>query len=96
MKNVFPFELHTQGQGGGFVVFETGESVALPLLALRRGVLRGEAQQSVVLEFDAQIAVIDGTGLAELFTHLLAGRLKAVRRGRHEDCEVESIRLTDA
>jgi hypothetical protein len=49
MNPIFPFELHTQGHGGGFVVFETSESVALPLLALRRAVLRGAAQQSLVL-----------------------------------------------
>lgn len=96
MKTAFPFELHTHGHGGGFVIFETGEAVALPLLALRRAVLRGAAQQSVVLEFDAQVAVIDGTGLTDLFAHLLSGRLKAVRCGRHEACVVESIRLTDA
>ena len=96
MKNVFPFELHTQGHGGGFVIFETSEAVALSLMALRRAVLRGEAQQSVLLEFDAQVVVIDGTGLDDLFAHLLSGRLKAVRCGRHEACVVESIRLTDA
>lgn len=96
MKTELPFELHSQGRGGGFVIFETTESVALPLLALRRAVLRGATRQSIVLEFDVQIAVIDGTGLADLFSHLLAGHLKTVRCGRYEDCVVESIRLTDA
>ena len=96
MKTAYPYELHTQGQGGGFIILETGEAVALPLLGLRRARLRGTAQQSVLLEFDAQVAVIDGSGLSDLFAHLLAGRLKAVRCGRHEDCVVESIRLTDA
>ena len=96
MKNVFPFELHTQGHGSGFVVFETSEAIALPLMALRRAVLRGAAQQSIVLEFEDHVAVIDGAGLGALFSHLLLGRLRAVRCGRHEECVVESIRLADA
>lgn len=96
MNPIFPFELHTQGHGGGFVVFETSESVALPLLALRRAVLRGAAQQSIVLEFEAQVAVIDGSGLTDLFAHLLSGRLKTIRCGRHEACVIERVHLTDA
>jgi hypothetical protein len=96
MKPTLPFELHLQGHGGGFIIFEMTESVALPLLALRRAVLRGSAQQAVLLEFEDQIAVIDGSGLGDLFLHLLSGRLKAVRCGRLETCLIESIRLTDA
>jgi hypothetical protein len=96
MSGKFPFELHPHGASSGFVVFETSEATALPLMALEKATLRGEdAAQSMVLEFEAQLVVIEGAGLGDLFTHLLAGRIRVVRCGRHDGCVIESIHVTN-
>ncbi len=97
MNEKFPFELHPHGSSSGFVVFETSEALALPLIALNKVTLRGGAAgQSMVLEFESQLVVMEGEGLGDLFTHLLAGRIRVVRSGRHEHCVLESIHVTNA
>jgi hypothetical protein len=76
METNFPYELHSQS-GGGFVTFEVGESVALPLIALNTATLRGSSEsQAIVLSFASHLVEIQGTGLNEIFDHLL-GRLGA-------------------
>ena len=89
-----PFEMHPQG-GGGFTVFEAGESVALPLLRLEKATLRGVDGQRMSLEFSSALVVVEGEGLADLFGHLLAGRVRAIRHGRHAICIVKVIQIVD-
>lgn len=89
-----PFEMHPQG-GGGFTVFEAGESVALPLLRLEKATLRGIDGQRMSLEFSSAMVVVEGEGLTELFGHLLAGRVKTIRRGKHAACVVGAIQIVD-
>ena len=89
-----PFEMHPQG-GGGFTIFEAGESVALPLLRLEKATLRGVDGQRMSLEFSSALVVIEGKGLSDLFGHLLAGRVKAIRRGQHTTCIVGVIQIVD-
>ena len=95
METQFPYELHAHG-GGGFVTFEVGESVALPLIALNTATLRGPTgNQSIVLAFASHLVEIQGTGLNEVFEHLLGGLVRVVREGRHEKCIVEKIQVAE-
>jgi hypothetical protein len=89
-----PYDLHAHGTGS-FVVFESAEAVALPLFALSRATLRGDGGRQISLEFTHAQVVVEGAGLAELFAHLLAGRLKTIRCGRHEGCLVDRIQICD-
>lgn len=90
-----PFEIHPQG-AGGFTSFECGnEVVALPLLAVVRASLRGTTQQEVVIEFPRFLARIGGTGLADVFSHFLTGRVRVMRRGQHGQCTINSIQITE-
>lgn len=87
-----PYELHAHG---GFTVFEAGEAIALPLLQLNRATLRGTNGQRMLLEYPAAEVVIEGDGLVELFSHLLAGRVKAIRRGVHDGCRVGAVQVLE-
>jgi hypothetical protein len=89
-----PFETHAHG-GGGFTVFESGESVALPLLHLNKATLRGPGGQRIVLEYPETQVVVEGEGLDELFTHVLAGFVRTIRRGKHGRCVVGVIQVLD-
>lgn len=92
---VQPYELHSHG--GGFTVFMVaGEAVGLPLIQLGKATLRGEGGQRMVFEFSAALAVVEGEGLAELFGHTLAGRVKTIRPGTHGDCTVRIIQLVES
>jgi hypothetical protein len=95
MNKTIPYDLHTQGSGSGFIVFELGDAIALPLLGLQKGVLRGAGGKQMVLEFAHYSATIEGEGLAELFTQLLSGRVRAIRTGRHADCIVERVQVCE-
>jgi hypothetical protein len=95
MNKALPYDLHTQGGGGGFIVFEQGDAIALPLLGLQKAVLRGTDGKQMVLEFAHSSATIEGEGLAELFTQLLSGRVRAIRAGRHADCTVERVQVCE-
>jgi hypothetical protein len=89
-----PYEMHPPG-GGGFISFESADAVALPLLHLGKATLRGAGGQRMSLEFSGAQVVIEGEGLAQLFGHLLAGRVKTIRRGKHADCVVVGIQVLD-
>lgn len=88
-----PFEMHPQG--GGFTVFEAGDSVGLPLIQLARATLRGASGQRISLEFNAAQVVIEGEHLAELFGHLLDGRVKTIRRGHHGNCIISAVQVAE-
>jgi hypothetical protein len=91
MEIIFPYELHSHG-GGGFVTFEVGESVALPLIALNSATLRGPSEsQTIVLAFTSHLVEIQGAGLDEVFDHLLGGVVRVIRQGHHEKCVVEKV-----
>ena len=90
-----PYEMHPQG-GGGFTVFEASDAVGLPLMHLNKATLRGAGGQRMGLEFSAAQVVVEGEGLAELYGHLLAGRVKAIRRGTHGECVVLNVQILDA
>ena len=45
----------------------------------------------MVLEFANRSIHVSGSGLSELFQHLLSGRVKVIREGRHDQCTVEEI-----
>jgi hypothetical protein len=95
METNFPYELHPHG-GGGFVTFEVGESVALPLIALNTATLRRSFEsQTMLLAFASHLVEVHGTGLDEVFEHLLGGVVRVVRRGRHEECVVEEIHVRE-
>ena len=95
METRFPFELHAHG-GGRFVTFEVDESVALPLIALNTATLRGSTgNQAIVLAFASHLVEIQGTGLNEVFEHLLGGLVRVIRRGQHGKCIVEKIQVAE-
>jgi hypothetical protein len=89
-----PYEMHPPG-GGGFTVFESADAVALPLLHLGKATLRGAGGQRMSFEFTGALVVVEGEGLAELFAHLLAGRVKTIRPGKHAACVVTGIQVLD-
>lgn len=94
---IFPYELHVSG-GGFCVVLELSEdnALALPLTALICARLAGrEDAQRLILEFPGHHVTIEGGGLRDMVTHLLAGRVKALRVGRHEDCAVTRIHAAE-
>ena len=88
-----PFDLHQRGPGG-FVVFESAESVALPLHALAKATLRGGGSH-IALLFGAVMVAIDGRGLGVVFEHLLAAELKTIRCGCDQGLEVKNIQVLD-
>ncbi|MBI2512503.1 MAG: hypothetical protein HYV96_11020 [Opitutae bacterium] len=88
-----PYEIHAHG--GGFTTFEAGDAVALPLIQLNKATLRGASGQRMLLEYSAAEVVIEGDGLAELFAHLLGGRVKAIRRGNHDGCTVAAVQVLE-
>ena len=90
-----PYEMHAQG-GGGFTTFESTEAVGLPLMLLAKATLRGANGQSMILEYGSASAVVEGEGLGELFGHLLGGRVKVLRVGRHAGCTIKKIQILDA
>jgi hypothetical protein len=92
---VLPYELHLQG-GGGFVSFETDETVAFPLFSLGQATLRGAGGRVMALEFSHHRVVVDGQSLGELFIHLLAGRVRLIRCGRTADCVVSNVQIMDS
>ena len=89
-----PYEMHTQG-GGGVTIFEAGDAVALPLLHLNKGSLRGADGQRLSLEYAAATVVVEGEGLVDVYSHLLAGRVKVIRPGRHQTCTIRQVRVID-
>jgi hypothetical protein len=89
-----PYEMHPPS-GGGFTIFESADAVALPLLHLSKATLRGAGGLRMSLEFSSALVVVEGEGLAELFGHLLAGRVKTLRVGRHADCALKVIQILD-
>ena len=88
-----PFDLHQRGPVG-FVVFETTESVALPLHALAKATLRGGGSH-IALIFGSSMVAIDGQGLGVVLEHLLAAELKTIRRGCDQGVEVRNIQVLD-
>jgi hypothetical protein len=88
-----PYELHTHGSSG-FVIFNVGDQIALPLVGLARATLRTTCDRDeLVLEFQEGEVVIEGHRLALLLDHLLAGRVKKISRGRDSVCEITTIRV---
>lgn len=93
----FPYELHVSG-GGFCVLFElTADSaLALPLTALACARLAGrEDAQRLVLEFPGHHVTIEGGGLGDMLAHLLSGRVKTLRTGKHESCVVTRIHAAE-
>ena len=71
--------------------------MALPLLALGKATWRErDGRQAVVLEFAALVVTLEGEGLRELFDHLLAGRVRVIRRGRSPRSAVVCIHVLDS
>ena len=93
--SLHPYELHPQG--GGFTVFVVaGEAVGLPLIQLGKATLRGEGGLRMGFEFGCALVVVEGDGLAELFAHVLAGRVKTVRPGAHGGCVVRVVQVAES
>lgn len=90
-----PYEMHASG-GGGFTSFEADDTVALPLILLAKATLHEGTGQRLVLAYGTTYAVVEGEGLADLFAHLLAGRIRTIRPGRHASCTVHTIQIVDA
>lgn len=88
-----PYELSSQG-GAGFIAFEMGDSVALPLFALASLTLR-HGSRVMVFEFPKRLVVVEGEGLGALRDHVLSARVKTIRAGAHDGCAVKRIQLTE-
>ena len=87
------YDLHEHGSGG-FITFErSDERLAVQLLALDKAILRGTKGTLMVLEFSNRSLHVSGSGLTELFEHLLGGRVKVIREGNHAQCVIEMITL---
>lgn len=90
-----PYELHTHGSGA-FLIFNVGDQIALPLLALARATLRATHEgDEIALEFQNVEIAIEGRGLLLLLDHLLAGRVKRISCAEHAGCEVTGIRIVE-
>lgn len=92
-----PYELHVSG-GGFCVLFEldADNALALPLAALVCARLAGrEDAQRLVLEFPAHHVTVEGRALGDMLAHLLAGRVKTLRTGRHEACAITRLHAAE-
>jgi len=94
MSTTPPYDMHSQG-GGGFTTFEARDAVALPMMLLAKATLSGPSGQRMVLEFGQTSAVVEGENLADLFAHLLSGRVKTMRVGQHATCSIRCIQILD-
>jgi hypothetical protein len=95
MQTPLPFETFEVGTNGGFITFELAdETRALPLLSLQGLTLRDRAQL-IVMQFAKLNAEIAGSKLGELFGLLVAGKIKVLRVGKTEDCQITALRLLD-
>lgn len=93
MNTKTAYDLHEHGSGG-FITFERNEErIAVQLLALDKATLKGAKGTLMVLEFSSRMIHVSGSGLSELFEHLLGGRVKIIREGRHAQCAVDAIIL---
>lgn len=96
MNDNHPYELYTTG-GGGFVAFEVSGFVALPLFSLGKATLSSVgSEEQLMLFFESTLVTINGCGLRPLTDHLLAGRVKVLRKGCFESCHVKEIHLVDS
>lgn len=76
-------------------MFESGDSVALPLIQLGKATLSGASGQRISLEYTSAQVLIEGDHLAELLGHLLDGRVRTIRRGRHGDCSIKIVQIVE-
>ena len=91
MNTKTAYDLHEHGSGG-FITFErSDERIAVQLLALDKATLSGGRGTLMVLEFSNRSVHVSGSGLSELFDHLLSGRVKIIREGHHDQCAIETI-----
>lgn len=90
-----PYELHTHGNGA-FVIFNVGDQVAVPLIALMRATLRSTDEgDEIDLEFQNLTVSIAGRALSLMLEHLLAGRVKRISCADATTCNVARIQFTE-
>lgn len=89
-----PYDLHTHGTGA-FIIFEMGDSIALPLMALTRTTIRGSTGRQLVLNFPEDQVIVEGEGLSTLLHHILLGRVRTIRVGKTNECTVSRIQAVE-
>jgi hypothetical protein len=94
-KAILPYDANVSERASFLSIGLGGELVALPLLALGKASLRGDAA-TIVLEFSRLIVKIEGRKLDNLFDEILMCKVRVIRVGKHPSCTVESIRTSNA
>ncbi len=94
-KAILPYDTYERDKAGFLTLAAQGEFIALPLLALGKASLRGEAA-CIVLEFGRLLVKIEGRKLDDLFEDILLCKVRVVRVGKHPNCSVEFIRVCNA
>jgi len=89
-KAVLPYDIYSSDRAAFLTLAVHREFMALPLDALGKATLGGEAA-SIVLEFGRSMARIEGRKLDELFEDILLSKVRVIRLGRHPSCTIERI-----
>jgi hypothetical protein len=93
-KAILPYDANVSERTSFLTIGLGGELVALPLLALGKASLRGDAA-TIVLEFSRLIVKIEGRKLEHLFDEILMCKVRVIRVGKHPSCTVECVRITE-
>lgn len=93
-KANLPYDANVSERASFLSIALSGDLLALPLLALGKASLRGNAA-SIVLEFSRLIVKIEGRRLNHLFDEILTCKVREIRVGKHPMCTVESIRINN-
>ena len=93
-KAILPYDTYEKDKAGFLTLSVRGEFIAIPLLALGKATLSGEAA-SIVLEFGRSMARIEGRKLDELFEDILLCKVRVIRVGRHPMCTIERILINN-
>jgi hypothetical protein len=93
-RSMLPFDIYLKDKAGFLTFAVLHEFIALPLPALGKATLRGDAS-SIALEFGRTVVQIGGRNLDDLFESILLGKVRVIRIGRHPSCSIETIRVSE-
>lgn len=94
-KAILPYDTYEKDKAGFLTLAVQREFIAIPLLALGKATLSGEAG-SIVLELGRLIVKVEGRQLDDLFEDILLGKVRVIRAGEHPSCTVKNIRITES
>lgn len=89
-SHAMPFDLFKQG--GVNIVFEPGpKKLALPLIALQSIQYRKQDTELIIMEFLEHHVEIQGSGLDGLFDLLVDHKVRVIRIGQTQNCDIQKI-----